>query len=129
MSRQKSKSPKQEVLAPLAGAFAMEFPGGGLDAARQKAEELGVDPFELLLRFASGKLDGVLTEEEQKRVSPGMRLAAIMEATQYLHPKRRSIDIAPPPPSPEERTASLPAHTRRLRILKLRAVLGQTEDS
>lgn len=125
----KPRSPQQEILAPLAEAFALEFPNGGIDAARKKAEDLDVDPFELLLRYASGKLDGILSPEDQKKVTPGMRLAAIMEATQYLHPKRRSIDIAPPPPSPEARIASLPQHARRARILKLRSVLGQAEES
>lgn len=117
------KKSAQEILAPLTGPFAMDFPGG-IDEARRKADELGVDPFELLLRFASGKLEGVLEEEDIKRVTPGMRLAAIMEATQYLHPKRKSTEIIPPPPAPEARIASLPDHERRARLVKLRAVLA-----
>lgn len=120
-----SKAPKQEVFEPLTGPFAMQLPGGGIDAARAKAEELGIDPLELLLKFANGDLEDIFPDEEDRaRVSPGMRLAAIMEATQYLHPKKKSVEFTPvQPKTPELAAAQLPTHQRRARIEKLRRVI------
>lgn len=73
--------------------------------ARDKAEELGVDPYEVLLLFAKGDWqalgyqvgekkvykDGIYTTIET--ITPEMRLHAAKEAVQYILPKKKSLDI------------------------------------
>lgn len=70
-----------------------------------KAQELGVDPFEILLLFAAGDWDklGYASEtftiyskdfsNEEYTIQPSVRAKAAAEACQYLHPKRKAIEI------------------------------------
>lgn len=72
----------------------------------QKAEELGVDPFVILLLFAKsdwkalgyesktetrGSRSGATYEVE--RITADQRLRAAAEACQYLHSKRKAIQL------------------------------------
>jgi hypothetical protein len=71
----------------------------------QKAKELKVDPFEILLLFAKGDWAslGYQSESETKYsmgtpfevrvISPDMRIVAAKEACKYMHPQRKAIDI------------------------------------
>lgn len=74
--------------------------------AIDKAQELNIDPFEVLLHFAKGdwqalgyqyptktiKVAGGV-EYEVDIITPEARLGAAKEAVQYLIPKRRSLEI------------------------------------
>lgn len=70
------------------------------------AEELKVNPFEILLRFASGDWKSLGYEEEKKisytnagiefeeyMITPELRVTAAKAACEYLHPKRKAIEI------------------------------------
>lgn len=72
----------------------------------EKAEELGVNPFEILLRFAKGDWAGLGYNSPTKTISAGMgitievdqidseiRMQAAAKACEYLFPKRKSIDV------------------------------------
>lgn len=73
--------------------------------AIHKAQQLGVDPFEVLLLFAKDDWEALGypsptyiktnkdgSTQEVDRISPETRLAAARDATQYLLPKRKSIE-------------------------------------
>lgn len=58
--------------------------------AAERANELGVDPFEMLLLFASNNFEalGYATQ-----IPMDMRLSAIKEACSYILPKKRSVEV------------------------------------
>lgn len=71
----------------------------------EKCKELGVDPFEILLHFASGnwKKLGYKSEtktifgnnfsNEEYNIEPSIRSKAAAEACQYVYSKRKAIDV------------------------------------
>lgn len=65
---------------------------------RDTANRLGIDPFEILLRFAAGdwKALGYKSEKYKKStryvIEPFVRAKAAQEAAQYILPKLRSIE-------------------------------------
>ena len=65
---------------------------------RDTAQRLGIDPFEILLRFAAGdwKALGYKSEKYKKStkyvIEPFIRAKAAQEAAQYIFPKLRTID-------------------------------------
>lgn len=72
----------------------------------EKAQELGIDPFEVLLLFAAGdwkrlgyesetftKYGAGGVENELFTIQPSVRAKAAAEASEYLHPKRKAIDV------------------------------------
>jgi hypothetical protein len=72
----------------------------------ERAEALGVDPFENLLRFAAGDWKGLGFKKptrimftkagdavEIDVITPEMRLMASEKASTYLYPKRKAIDV------------------------------------
>lgn len=77
---------------------------------QDKAAELGVDPFEILLHFAKGDWktlgyksskrlvnvtdDGTKIYEDV--ISPQLRQKSAKDASEYLYPKRRSIEVSDP---------------------------------
>lgn len=77
-----------------------------------KAEELGVDPFEIILLFAKRdwKALGYKSETVIKAAKNGtyevdtitaqMQLSAAIEAAQYLYPKRKAIEHSSDPENP-----------------------------
>jgi hypothetical protein len=70
-----------------------------------KAQELGIDPWEILLYFAAGdwKALGYEAEKiqhinqygvkEEYTIDPAVRAKCAAEASQYLYPKRRALEI------------------------------------
>lgn len=73
----------------------------------QKAKELGIDPFEILLRFAAGDWEGLGYDNEcyisenaggstkiGYTIPPELRSKAAAEASQYLYPKKKALEIA-----------------------------------
>lgn len=81
----------------------------------EKAEELGVDPFEILLMVAKGDWEGLGFESaklvyftaagieaEKDRITLSDRLSAASEACTYLHPKRKAVEHSGPNGGPIE---------------------------
>lgn len=75
----------------------------------QKAKQLNVDPFEILLLFANGDWKGLGyayptatrvgkngETYEVDIITPEHRLKAAAESSQYLYPKRKAIQIEEP---------------------------------
>lgn len=71
----------------------------------ERAEALGIDPFEILLYFAAGEEEklgydgkqyrkGAFGDEYVVRITPEMRIEAAKQACQYLHPKRKAIEVS-----------------------------------
>ncbi len=70
------------------------------------------NPFEMLMHFARGDEKALGWKEplvqvlpdgrmlELERITPQMRLAAIMEACEYVHPKMKSIEHTGDPDNP-----------------------------
>lgn len=64
---------------------------------KEKAQALGVDPFEILLHFASGNWKALGYEDEKNLageylIQPQVRMKAAGDACQYLHPKLKQVD-------------------------------------
>lgn len=57
--------------------------------ADELADRLGINPYEVLLRYAAGDAKAL----GLKSVESGVRAKAAAEATKYLHSQRRSMDI------------------------------------
>lgn len=73
----------------------------------QKAEELGIDPFKILLYFAAGDWKKLGYESEKYVVSssdqgfvekwtiePAVRAKSAQEACSYLYPKRKAVELS-----------------------------------
>lgn len=81
---------------------------------REKAAALGVDPFEILLLFAKGDWEALGYDEEfierhgkdftnyEYVIDPAVRAKCATEATQYLEPKRKAIELSGPNGGPIE---------------------------
>jgi hypothetical protein len=54
------------------------------------ADDMGVDVFEILLKFAAGDAGALGIEEP---IAPALRLKAALEAAQYIYPKRKAIEL------------------------------------
>ena len=73
----------------------------------ERAAAMGVDPFEILLRFAAGDWKGLGYSNEnimtgvdrfgiavtKPTIDPGLRERAAEGACEYLHPKRKAIEV------------------------------------
>jgi hypothetical protein len=71
-----------------------------------KCQELDVDPFEILLRFAKGDWDGLGYESSvrvagvskdgepfyEDTIPPDLRAKCAKDACEYIHPKRKAIE-------------------------------------
>jgi hypothetical protein len=57
----------------------------------EKAQELNVDPFEILLLFASGNKEKLGLKE----VSADLMFRAAKEAATYLYPRRKTFEESP----------------------------------
>lgn len=76
----------------------------------EKSEELGIDPFEILLRFAAEDWKGLGyaartkisytsagIEFEEFVIKPEMRVKASGEACQYIYPKKKAVETTVDP--------------------------------
>lgn len=75
--------------------------------AEELAKKLGIDPFEILLRMAAGDWEGLGYKEEERvtsysesgmpiyeyTVPVAIRAKAAAQATEFLRPKLKSIDL------------------------------------
>ena len=72
----------------------------------EKAEELGCNPFEVLIRFANGDWKGLGYDNEVYfkenaqgetkmgyTISPDLRAKCAIEAAKYLYPTRKAVEI------------------------------------
>lgn len=73
----------------------------------EKAKEMGVDPFEILLMFAKNDWEGLgyKAEFEEKFgaggvpcmmriITPDIRMHAAKEAAQYMYPKKKAVEVS-----------------------------------
>ena len=73
----------------------------------EKADALGIDPFEILLYFAKGDWKKLGYKKKTKEIGIGMgntievdviepelRASAAKSACEYIHPKRKALDIS-----------------------------------
>lgn len=77
---------------------------------REKADELGIDPFEILLLFAQGDWEAlgytsaerVVNETEggaliyEDTIPPQLRQKSAKDAAEYLYPKRKAVEVSGP---------------------------------
>lgn len=66
---------------------------------REKAQALGIDPFEILLHFAGGNWKKLGYAEErglsgEYTIKPEVRVRAAADACQYLHPKLKQVETS-----------------------------------
>lgn len=90
------------------GGRAKGTPNKKVGVLVEKCEELGCDPFEILLLFAKGDWEGLGYESGEKVISvtkegheifgdvisPETRAKCAKEACEYIHPKRKAIEIS-----------------------------------
>ena len=90
---------------PKYGGRAKGTPNRTALPLQQLADKLGVNPFEILCRFAVGDAKGlgyssdIILKHNQKGetieqplIAPELRVKAAAEAAQYLYPKRKAIE-------------------------------------
>lgn len=102
---------------------------------RDLAEQLGVNPFQILLHFAAGDWqalgypdatvtkvtqNGVFTED---RISPELRSSSAREACKYLYPQLKAVEHSGPDGGPLEFSPPMTdeeklAQSRRIRLEK-----------
>ena len=85
-----------------------------------KAVELGVDPFEVLLLFAKGDTKAL----NEPYIDPALRLRAACEAAEYLYPKRRSIELSGGTDSPLASAIAMTPEQRAQRLAQLASMLN-----
>ena len=83
---------------------------------REKAKELNVDPFEVLLMFA-GNLYKKLGYDSE--VPQSYRLTAAKEATKYLYPQLRAIEVSGPDGQPVGLADKIRAAERVAKLLDI----------
>lgn len=63
----------------------------------KKAEDMGVDPFSILLHIADGNkmaLDLDVNEDDDKPISPELRAMAARECLKFLYPTMKSTEVS-----------------------------------
>jgi hypothetical protein len=111
-----------------------------LEAARI-AEEMGIDPFRILLHFANNDFYALYPEEAHLRPKRGemrpkhhnipqqFRVDSAKEATKYILPQRKAIEMTGEDGGPIEAYFSMPEDARKKRLMELmNRVLGDDED-
>jgi len=104
----------------------------------ERAESLKVDPFEILLRFAKGDWKGLgyksattvkITKAgdvvEIDVIEPDLRVTAAKAACEYLHPKRKAIELSSNEDSPLEIYLRMSPEERARRREQLEKRLGK----
>lgn len=70
------------------------LPNKNTKTLMERAEALGVDPFKILLLFANNDWKGLGYTENS--ITNDQRLNATKEASKYLYPQRRAIEVSGP---------------------------------
>lgn len=60
--------------------------------ARELAEKIGVDPLEVLMRFAKGDFSGYDFDPEE--ITPLVIITAAKEATKYIYATQKAVEIS-----------------------------------
>ncbi len=63
------------------------------ETVHMKAEELAIDPFEVLLMFAGGKWQE-LGYNRPEDISAGLRAKCASDACKYLYPQLRAVEVS-----------------------------------
>ena len=98
---------------------------------QDKALELGKDPFEILCHFANGDWKALGYKSKTKKVSAGygriveeeridesLRLTAAKEACQYIHAKRKAVELSGKSEEAVEVTLYIPSNNREIKVRK-----------
>lgn len=130
-------NPGRPVGLPKTGGRKKGSPNKRTRELIERADAIGVDPFEILLRFAKGDWKGLGYESETmtkiaaggvkveiERIDPELRMKAAAEAAQYLYPKRKAIELKSDQESPIEVYLRMDPLERARMIEKLGASLG-----
>lgn len=109
--------------------------------ADEIAERLGIDPFEILLRFAGGDWKGLGYEEGSKEIvtqsgdaiqvdviGPELRQKAAKEAAKYIYPQRKAIEVDDKRQSPFEKFLLMSDEERARYRESLRERLKEEDD-
>lgn len=80
-------------------------PNKATQTLKEKADQFGVDPFEILLRIAKADWKGLGYDKPTRTmltklgddievdvIEPGLRVTAAKAACEYIYPKRKAID-------------------------------------
>jgi antitoxin component of RelBE/YafQ-DinJ toxin-antitoxin module len=111
-------------------------PNRATSEAKRLAEEMGVDPFQVLLLFVKGDAEALdlpvhqLADgtEARRAVPLDMRLDAAKAAVQYLLPKRKALEVEATVNGPEQ-FLSLPEAVRHRMLQEMAArVLGTSDE-
>jgi hypothetical protein len=99
--------PKKVKGSPKTGGRKKGTPNIRTKEALEIAEELGIDPFRILLQFAQGDWEGLgYTSEVYHKetaegettmgfvIPPELRQKAAGEATKYLYPQRKAVELS-----------------------------------
>lgn len=62
------------------------------EALFEKADELGVDPFTILLQIADGNA-AALDLPDEKTISPELRAMAARECIRYMYPTKKAMEV------------------------------------
>lgn len=100
-----SRGPKPGCAKPPGAGRKKGTPNKDKQTLRDKARQLGVDPFEILLLFASGDWERLGYEEKTRtqfskdgasyevdQISPELRKSSAADACSYIHPKLKAIE-------------------------------------
>lgn len=60
-----------------------------------KADELGIDPFAVLLLYAGGKAKE-LGYTSKEKIGHGLRIEAARECCKYMYPQLKSVEVSGP---------------------------------
>ncbi len=86
---------------------------------KERAQRLGFDPFEMLLRVAKGDWQGL---ELDGPISIELRVRAACEACKYLYPQRKAIEVS------DERDPNLNRPYKNLSNEELEAGIRDGDD-
>lgn len=108
---------------------------------KEIAEDLGVDPFEVLLHFAKGDYKALGYAEtvtkyvqggesyEEPTISPELRQKSAKDACEYLHPKLKSIELKGSAANPLEVFLRMTKEERDARRYEYEQRLGISRES
>ena len=126
--------------SPKTGGRIKGTPNKSTQALYERAEALGVDPFEILLYFAKGDERSLGYNSEQYReteygkvvvvrITPEMRIRAAAEACQYLYPKRKAIEISGNEGGPLDVFLQMTPEQRAQNMEQLEKRLGRKKEA